>query len=178
MPKMTDEFVNKIFLLEGGDIYTEDKDDKGGATKEGITLKTWQQVGYDKNHDGHIDKEDVKVLNMADLRLVMSSFWDTIKGDLIYNRSIAEIWFDWLWASGTWSIIFVQQILNVRDDGLVGAATIMALNNYPNQEYLFEMIIKYRIAFVKKIVAKDTSQEKWLQGWINRINSFKFSPNQ
>ena len=39
---MTDEFVKKIFLLEGGNIYTEDPDDKGGATKEGITLATWQ----------------------------------------------------------------------------------------------------------------------------------------
>ena len=176
MGKLTNEFVNRTFIAEGGNIYTEDPDDKGGATKEGITLKTWQQVGYDKNHDGHIDKEDIKVLDLADLRLVMSGFWNTIKGDLQYNRSIAELWFDWLWGSGTWSIIHVQRLLKVRNDGLVGAATIIQLNNYPDPELLFELIIKDRIAFVKNIVARDNSQSKWLQGWINRINSFKFSP--
>jgi len=178
MPKMTDEFVKKIFLLEGGEIYTEDPDDKGGATKEGITLATWQAMGYDKNHDGHIDKEDVRILDKSDLKLVMEKFWNTIKADCIYNQSIAEFWFDWLWASGTFAIIKMQLLVAVKPDRIVGSRTIAAINNFENQELLFHSIQQSRIMFVKNIVSKDPSQDKWLQGWINRINSFKFSPTQ
>ena len=33
--------------------------DHGGATRRGITLSTWKQFGYDKNHDGAIDQTDL-----------------------------------------------------------------------------------------------------------------------
>jgi len=178
MPKMTDEFVNKIFLLEGANIYTEDPDDKGGATKEGITLATWQAMGYDKNHDGHIDKEDIRILDKNDLKLVMEKFWDTIKADCLYNQSIAEFWFDWLWGSGTIAIMKMQSLVAVPADGIVGPRTIVAINNFGDQELLFEGLQRKRLLFVKTITDIDHTQAKWLQGWINRINSFKFSPNQ
>jgi lysozyme family protein len=42
------------------DKYTNNKKDKGGPTKYGITLATWRKVGYDKNGDGVLNEEDVK----------------------------------------------------------------------------------------------------------------------
>lgn len=44
------------------DKYTNNKKDKGGPTKYGITLATWRKVGYDKNGDGVLNEEDVKLL--------------------------------------------------------------------------------------------------------------------
>jgi lysozyme family protein len=51
----------KIARWEGG--FVNDKFDKGGATNMGITLATWKQVGYDKDGDGDIDEQDIKLLN-------------------------------------------------------------------------------------------------------------------
>ena len=40
------------------DRYTNNKKDKGGPTKYGITLATWRRVGYDKNGDGAFTAAD------------------------------------------------------------------------------------------------------------------------
>lgn len=48
------------------DKYTNNKNDRGGATKFGITLATWRKVGYDKNGDGVLNEEDVKLLTEED----------------------------------------------------------------------------------------------------------------
>ena len=39
----------KIFKWEGS--FVNDPVDRGGATKMGVTLSTWRQVGYDKYGD-------------------------------------------------------------------------------------------------------------------------------
>ena len=41
------------------DKYTNNKKDKGGPTKYGITLATWRKVGYHKTADGVVYEEDV-----------------------------------------------------------------------------------------------------------------------
>ena len=70
-----------------------------------------------------------KILDKADLKLVMENFWDTIKADCIYNQSIAEFWFDWLWASGTCAILCKMQLLvAVKADGIGWSR-----DNYGNQ---------------------------------------------
>ena len=53
-----------ILSFEGG--YVNHPNDKGGPTNMGVTLKTWQTQGYDKNHDGRIDANDVKLITKAD----------------------------------------------------------------------------------------------------------------
>lgn len=157
------------------DKYTNNVGDKGGPTKYGITLDTWKHVGYDKNGDKKIDANDVKLLDKNDFMLVLKkNFWDKWKADNIKNQSIAEIVVDWLWASGKWGIIYPQRILGVKDDGIVGNKTIAALNNYPNQEKLFNLIKAARLQFVDNIVKRNPSQKKWINGWKNRINDFKF----
>ena len=53
-----------ILSFEGG--YVNHPNDKGGPTNMGVTLKTWQTQGYDKNNDGRIDAKDVKLITKAD----------------------------------------------------------------------------------------------------------------
>jgi len=50
-----------ILKWEGG--YVNNPADLGGATNKGVTLSTWKQQGYDKNGDGVIDVEDLKLIN-------------------------------------------------------------------------------------------------------------------
>lgn len=54
------------------DKYINNKKDKGGPTKYGITLATWRRVGYDKNGDGVLNEEDVKRLTEEDFHRVLS----------------------------------------------------------------------------------------------------------
>lgn len=166
-----------IIIKWESDKYTENPGDKGGPTKDGITLATWQNIGYDKNHDGHIDKEDVKLIEPSDYEYVLRSYWNTWKADQINNQSIANILVDFVWASGSWGVIKIQQLLGLKADGVVGPKTLFAVNNFSTQDLLFNQIKQVRKTFVANIILAHPDQKKWERGWLNRINSFTFSEN-
>ena len=83
------------------DKYTNNKKDKGGPTKYGITLATWRRVGYDKNGDGVLNEEDVKLLTKDDFhRVFKQNFWNACKADKIQDQSVANMLVDFAYNSG------------------------------------------------------------------------------
>ena len=161
-------------ILKWEGRFVNDPTDKGGATNMGVTLATWKQVGYDKDGDNDIDAEDIKLLNKNDFNKVLKIYWDRWQADKILNQSIANILVDWVWGSGKWGVIIPQRVLGVTADGIVGNVTISALNN-KDQEALFNDIFKERVRFLNDIVKYNKSQKKFIKGWMNRLNDFKFS---
>ena len=165
--------VPKILKWEGG--YVNDPLDKGGATNMGVTLETWRNVGHDKDGDGDIDAEDIKLLNVEDATMVMKKFyWDKWHADDIKSQGIAEILVDWVWASGVWGIKIPQSILGVTQDGNVGPLTLKKVNDYSNQHELFDKIKQARLNFIDGIIKNNPSQSRFEKGWKNRINSYIF----
>lgn len=170
--------VNKlapiILKWEGG--YVNHPNDKGGPTNKGVTIATWRKVGYDKDGDGDIDVDDLKLLTNEDVvnRVLKPHYWDKWKADQIKNQSVANLVVDWVWGSGSWGIKFPQRILDVKDDGIVGAKTLAAINEYPDHSELFKKLWLRRKQHFEDIVKADPSQKVFLKGWLNRLNDFKF----
>ena len=164
-------------LLKGeGASFVDEPNDKGGATKMGVTLNTWKKVGYDKDNDGDIDVKDLKLITKDDVinKVLKPYYWDKWKANEINNQSIANILVDWLWTSGKWGIILPQKILNVKPDGIVGKITLDAINNYQDQRLLFNKLWNRRLKQFQDIVKKDPSQKKFLRGWTNRLQDLRF----
>lgn len=166
-----EELIPKITKWEGG--FVNDKTDKGGVTNMGVTISTWKKVGYDKDGDGDIDEQDIKLLTKDDFKFVLKKYWDKWSADKIKNQSIAEILVDWVWGSGKWGIQIPQRLLGLKEDGIVGDITISKINSL-NQKELFDSIFNARVEFLNNIVKKDISQKKFIKGWLNRLNDFKF----
>jgi len=166
-------FASKVLHLEGG--YVNHPADKGGATKYGVILSTWKQYGYDKDKDGDIDADDIKVLTEDDARYIAKKvFWDFFQGDFILNQSVAEFIVDWGYNSGRVLVARkVQKLLNVSVDGLIGVQTLKIINALPQQD-LFEALKTARRNFIDALVKEHPNQKVFYKGWMNRINSFKF----
>lgn len=160
---------------EGG--FVNDPQDRGGATNMGITIATWKQLGYDKNGDGKIDNVDMKLLSKYDFKFILRKYWDKWQADNITNQSIANILVDWYWGSGKWGIVIPQRIMELTQDGIVGKLTIAKLNHEieKDAEGLFNKIYEARLKFLEDIVKSNPSQKRFINGWKNRLNDFKFS---
>ncbi len=162
-----------ILSWEGG--FSNHTADKGGATNKGVTIATWKAVGYDKDGDGDIDVDDLRLITEKDAvrRVMKPYYWDRWKADQIKSQSVANLVVDWVWASGKNGITGVQRILGVSVDGIVGEKTLAALNGR-NARELFAEIKRTRIAFIEKIVKRTPSQNGFKKGWLNRLDCINY----
>lgn len=161
-----------ILSFEGG--YVNHPNDKGGPTNMGVTLKTWQTQGYDKNGDGRIDAKDVKLITKADaISILRRCYWNRWKADAIKDQSIANILVDWVWSSGTPGITLVQAMLGVKADGIVGSRTLKAINAQ-NPKQLFARIKARRKQYIAGIIARNPKQQVFEKGWLRRLEAINY----
>ena len=159
----------KPFILKWEGGFVNDPLDKGGATNKGITIGTFRQF-FGK--DATVEQLK-RITDDQWLHIFKSGYWDRWKADNITNQSVADILVDWVWASGVHGIKIPQRVLGVVDDGVVGEKTLASLNSQNPAEF-FERIRAERIKFVEDIVRRNPTQGRFLKGWLNRINDFKF----
>ena len=163
-------------LHEGGYIF--DMDDKGQETYRGISRvnnpswEGWPIVDQLKplkrgdivNHAG---------LKEAVAKLYFEKYFKKNRFDEIESPKKALVLFDFA-VNGGYSVFMVQNILNIvfakglLNDGVLGAKTLTAINEVPDVLFCNE-VNKCRIARFKRIVEKYPTQEKFYEGWINRV---------
>ena len=152
---------------EGG--YSDNPNDRGGATNSGVTLAVYQSV-YGKNKT----KNDLKKMTNEQWNYIFTKlYWNKWKADDIKNQSIANILVDWVWMSGTGTIKKIQSLFGLTADGIVGNKTISYINSH-DQEEVFNNIWNRRKQFYESLVKNNPSQKVFLKGWMNRLNTFKF----
>lgn len=155
-----------ILSWEGG--FANIKGDRGGATNKGVTIATFRSI-FGKS------KTVTDLKNITDeqwLCIFDKMFWSRWKADEIKSQSIANLLVDWVWTSGNYGIRIPQSVLNVTSDGIVGAKTLAAINNYPNEKELFDKLWKAREAYFVRIGVRE--QKKFLNGWLNRLKGIRY----
>ena len=180
-----------ILKWEGG--FVNDPADRGGATNKGVTIATWRRVGYDKDCDGDIDVQDLKLISADDVKnkVLKPHYWDRWQADKIESQKVANIIVDWVWGSGAHGILIPQRLLGVKVDGIVGEKTLEVLNAQDPDKF-FQAVFDARKKFLQDITAgsirryearvgrKATEAEllkhtnkRFLKGWLNRLEDIK-----
>lgn len=163
----------QLFEKARGKAFANDPDDLGGATMCGVTLATYTTYCKSRGKAAPTVKQ-LKAISYADWLCVLKSlFWDKWKADLIKSQSIAEMLVDWVWASGAYGIRIPQYMLGVKIDGIVGNATLSAVNNQDPAKF-FAALKAERIAYIDRICKSRPTNKKFKKGWLNRINAIQY----
>lgn len=166
--------VTHILKWEGG--YVNDPDDHGGKTNKGVTYNTYQ--GLVKSVLGvEPSEQHFNSLTDSQVKQFIKHFWDAVKGDSFKSSLVSCFLTEMAWGSGPrTSIKTLQSTLNtyfskqLTVDGAIGPKTIEAANSV-NGEQLFNYLVREREAFLKRL-AENPTQQKFLKGWLNRVNDF------
>lgn len=165
--------IAKVLSHEGGYVWAEH--DSGGETNFGITDKLDGLIDRMADVDGDGDG-DVLIFNLSKdqaKQIYKREFWNKMQGDLINDQQVANIVFDAFVNSGKVALKQLQQVIGVDADGSIGPKTLNTLN-YASPMLVFNSFKDARIRFYKSLVDRKPTQKKFLKGWLNRINSFKY----
>ena len=175
--------VRCVLHHEGG--WSDDPDDRGGATNFGISLRYLQARGDldrdglpdgDMDGDGDVDADDIRATDRdAAIELYRTGFWLPNKCDKIKSSLCATKIFDMAVNMGSrqaWKLVqrsCVKLGSTLTVDGVVGENTLNAVNSYHRTDYELIDVIRDRQAnFYETIIERNPTQAKFRLGWRRR----------
>jgi lysozyme family protein len=144
----------KLLKHEGG--FSDHSADPGGKTRYGVTEAVAREAGY---------RGDMRELPL-DLaqRIYKDKYWDVMQAEAL-PADVRYIVFDGAVNSGiTQSAKWLQRACGVKDDGIVGPATIRAANSLAS-DGLKRRILGQRLRFMATL----SNWPAFGRGWANRI---------
>jgi lysozyme family protein len=169
-------FFPTLLKHEGG--FVDDPADPGGATNKGIIMETFRSCA--RKYLG-IDPtlENLKALTDEQAgKIYKPLYWDKVHGDEIDVQELANILFDFQVNAGANGSMLLQRVLNdmgaspaLAVDGAIGSGTMKALKALDQKE-VYRRYKQGRLDYYNDLVAERPALEKFLAGWINRVNSF------
>ena len=150
-----DNIIEIVLQHEGG--YVNDKDDMGGETKYGITKRFYPHL-------------DIKNLTKEQARdIYYKDYWIPSKAYKL-PVELQYPYFDCVVNTGQSRAVKILQkacnnrnTFDIKEDGLIGAATISAAKKLEADRF-----ISYRILFYSLLISDNPTQEKFWYGWYKR----------
>lgn len=162
MKQNFDSAFVKLLKHEGG--YSNHPADKGGVTMYGVTQRVWEEwLGH------RVDEKAMRALTPAMVKpLYKRKYWDKVCGDDL-PAGVDYCVFDAAVNSGPGRAIkWLQQSLNVTQDGALGPKTIAAAKA-ADPQLLVEGYNAVRLAFLRALPTWDT----FGRGWGRRVAEVK-----
>lgn len=162
-------------ILKNEGLLSNDPADHGGATKYGISLKLLQDSGIDVNDDGKIDADDVRILNLEQAKdIYRTRFWVPLWNKV--GQALGTKLLDVSVNMGIGAAVrMCQRALNdmgqyVSVDGVFGSVSLVACQQVDEQVLLAKIRHLQRERY-EAIAEADPTQEKFLKGWLNRVDT-------
>ncbi len=168
-----------VLRNEGG--LVNNPNDPGGITNYGISLRflaDHPELG-DFDHDGDVDAEDIKNMNVEEaMNIYKSQWWDKFKYGSINDQTISTKVFDFSVNMGSKRAhMLLQSALNkslglkLTVDGIIGNATMSVINSVTDGAGEQQLITAYcdeAYAFYLSIIKNNPKLQVFEKGWKNR----------
>lgn len=163
---------------EGG--YTDNPNDRGNYNSRGELVGTNFGIAafvYEDVIGRPPTASDMRNITQGEAAAIFRTrFWDRIKADLIFDQSVANIFFDGAVNHGTSrGTKLLQEVLGITQDGIVGPQTLNAINMGDSRQ-IFNAYQNRRRDFYDELIDVNPRFEVFRDGWRNRINSFNYVP--
>lgn len=160
---MSDDIIADIEHREGDGAVTNDSVDGGGRTQYGISERANPAAWA----DGKVTEAEARVI--YEQKYVIGPGFDRISDPLLRAQLV-----DFGVNSGSGiAIKYLQNVLDVERDAVLGPATLEALRTYvPVRTSVNNALVAARIQMIGKLVQKNPTQLKFLGGWLSRALEF------
>jgi lysozyme family protein len=157
------DLIDDIIKREGASgVVTNDPADRGGRTQYGIS----ERANPDAWADGKVTYDEARAI-------YQQKYVDGPGFRRLTDPHLRGILADFAVTSGpALAITALQRALKVEADGVLGPVTIAAANASLEPQRLVNKIAVERIKMAGRIVKRDPSQLKWINGWLDRFASF------
>jgi lysozyme family protein len=165
-----DAILDELLMREGG--FSNDPDDRGGPTRFGITAET---LGNWRGWTRPATLAEVEALTRAEAKAIYIARYIEQPGFTpanIPDEALRVALIDDGVLSGTVGAIRrLQRIVGVPVDGVLGPVTAAAVRAHDPQ-WIRTELVKARCLHFGHLVAHDSSQRRFLVGWLARVLSF------
>lgn len=159
-------------ILKHEGLFADHPKDPGGATMRGITFTLFKRYADWLGVAPTV--EVLKTLTEGQAKVIYKAeFWDKMQGDKFKSQRVADIVFDAYVNMGPRALKIFQTEIGVEADGVIGPVTLSILNN-ANPLLVFEGFKDARIYFYNNLAKQNPNMKVFLNGWLNRINSFNY----
>lgn len=146
----------RVLVHEGG--YVNHPADPGGETNRGITKRVYdayrQRIGVPLQSVRNITSQEVAAIYKA-------NYWNLAKCDQL-PAGVSYVVFDGAVNSGVaQSVKWLQRALGVTADGVIGNATLAAVQSFGDMDRLVDAICDRRLAFLMALKTWKTFGKGW-----------------
>lgn len=174
------KLIDMILKHEGG--FVNDPDDRGGFTYRGITRKNFPKWEGWEIVDANLPLKNGEILEDETLeeyvrQFYYDNFYKPLKIDDISNLLISgHLLCHGVNAGIKNSVKILQKAINkickvsIAIDGIIGNITLSYANG-DKQNDIVQELIKKRKEYYNNLAKRNPSQQKFLKGWINRVDN-------
>jgi lysozyme family protein len=172
--------VSFVLRNEGG--FDDNPNDRGGATKYGISLRFLKSIPIEKLKkygvfvDSTINSRDIQQLTLDQAKAIYrAEFWDNRNFEQLTSQDVCNYIFDMAINMGIspaikcaqracWALFRKKDI--IVDDGILGPQTIKLIND--SGIFILPVMRSERAADYKIITIKNPPSNQFINGWLNR----------
>lgn len=156
--------LDYLFANEGG--FSNHSQDRGGATKYGITKRTYSEYRGQQVTDGDVFSMPMDIAEKVYKKL----YWDALMLDKVDSQAVATALFDQAVNRGVGAMLRnIYKLLGISAGISIGNKTIEAINKEDPSE-LVKQISDNALEAYNDIISKNPSQEVFRKGWEARAN--------